>query len=63
MDHYCLPITCLACGGEVEHVNAAAPRGEHAVAIVACEACGAQWVVDVVMRRHKVPKEAARAAR
>lgn len=62
---YCLPVTCPGCGADVRHVNGTPPdrpAGPHVVAIVECvatDACGAQWLVDVKMSRHAVPKTAA----
>lgn len=53
---YCLSITCLDCGAEVQHVNGTPTGGQHVVAIVECVACGHQWMVDVKLARHAVPK-------
>lgn len=48
---YTIGVSCLLCGGKVEHVNSApAVTGTEAVAVVKCTECDNEFTATVHMR-------------
>lgn len=61
MTGYRFDVDCAECGGELQHVNGAAPTGSHAVAVAECKGCRRQWLVQVFLR--PFPRDGRAAAR
>ena len=64
MTGYLLPVTCGECGSPVASLAGSTACGTEARATCQCEDCGAEWLVEVHMRRvpsmNAVRKRAAR---